>query len=179
MKYHMSSLPISRSRSRIGEGRETHEISEMNKTTLTPTGPVDGIDAYRLTDQIGHILRRASQRHTTIFSNAMLDGLTPTRFAALAMLRERGSLSQNELGRLTAMDIATITGVVRWLVQQGFVKVGPYPNDSRRNLLELTGKGRCLLEKAIPLGQEISLKTLEPLTAREAERLIELLRKIA
>ncbi len=136
-------------------------------------------EAYRLSDQIGHILRRAFQRHATIFSSEMVDGLTATRFAALAMLREQGSLSQNELGRLTAMDIATITGVVRWLKQQGLVKVGPYPNDSRRNLIELTDAGCSVLQTAIPLGRRISQKTLEPLTPAEADRLIELLRKVS
>jgi len=42
----------------------------------------------------------------------MRSDLTPTRFAAMAKLLEHGSLSQNELGRMTAMDIATIKGVV-------------------------------------------------------------------
>jgi len=54
---------------------------------------------YRLNDQIGHILRRAHQRHTVIFAGLMPEGLTPTRFAAMAKLLEAGTLSQNELGR--------------------------------------------------------------------------------
>ncbi len=150
-------------------------------TVARPGTSTEGEQAvsYRLTDQIGHILRRAFQRHTTIFTNEMVDGLTPTRFAALAMLKERGSLSQNELGRLTAMDIATITGVVRWLKGQGYVSIGPYPNDSRRNLIELTVKGKQILKTALPCGSRITDETLAPLTPDEARRLIELLRKIS
>ena len=136
-------------------------------------------ESYRLANQVGHILRRAFQRHSNIFANQMLDGLTATRFAALVMLQERGSLSQNELGRLTAMDIATITGVVRWLKEKGLVSVGPYPNDARRHLISLSPKGADVLRTAIPLGAEISKATLEPLTAAEAEQLIALLRKIS
>ena len=150
----------------------------MGKSNLASKSAADEDRQYQLTDQIGHILRRAFQRHTTIFSDEMVDGLTATRFAALAMLKEKGSLSQNELGRLTAMDIATITGVVRWLKTQGFVNVGPYPNDSRRNLIELSEEGSRVLETAIPLGRTISQRTLEPLSPSEAGRLIELLRKI-
>ena len=136
-------------------------------------------ETYQLHDQVGHILRRAFQRHTTIFSSRMVRNLTATRFAALAMLLEKGSLSQNELGRLTAMDIATITGVVRWLAGEDYVRVGPYPNDGRRNLIELTSRGREVLDQAISIGREISDATLEPLTANEREVLVSLLRKIS
>lgn len=133
---------------------------------------------YRLTDQIGHILRRASQRHSQIFTAMMQAGLTPTRFAALVMLLERGGLSQNELGRLTAMDIATIKGVVDRLREKGLVSVNLDPNDARRNLIELTSSGREILDQAIPAGLEISRETLAPLTAAERQQLIELLQKI-
>ena len=43
--------------------------------------------AYRLDDQIGFILRQVSQRHTGIFSERMLDGVTPTQWAVLASPR--------------------------------------------------------------------------------------------
>jgi len=42
--------------------------------------------------------------------------LTPTQFAALARLRELGDTTQNQLGRLTAMDPATIQGVIQRLL---------------------------------------------------------------
>ena len=151
----------------------------MSVTTKKQTAVGPGTETYQLADQVGHILRRAFQRHSTIFANHMVDGLTATRFAALVMLKERGSLSQNELGRLTAMDIATITGVVRWLEKQGYVTVGPYPNDARRHLISLSPEGETVLEAAIPLGAEISKETVEPLTAVEAQQLVALLRKIS
>ena len=65
-----------------------------------------------LDDQVGFVLRQAQQRHTTIFAAEMIEGLTPTQWAALAKLREVGACSQNHLGRLTAMDAATIKGVI-------------------------------------------------------------------
>ena len=71
-------------------------------------------DQYSLKAQVGFNLRRANQRHVAIFARHV-DGLTPTQFAALAKLHELGSLSQNKLGRLTAMDSATIKGVVERL----------------------------------------------------------------
>ena len=108
----------------------------------------------------------------------MVSGLTPTRFAALCMLYERGGLSQNELGRLTAMDIATIKGVVDRLSDRGLVLVGADPKDARRNLIELSPGGRKLLVDAIPRGLDITEETLKPLTAAERLKLLNLLQKI-
>ncbi len=139
----------------------------------------DSLDDYRLADQIGHILRRASQRHTQLFAKMMVDGLTPTRFAALAMLRERGGLSQNELGRLTAMDIATIKGVVDKLTAMGLVSVGRNPQDARRSLIKLTDKGEAVLAEAIPAGMAISAATLARLSTAETKQLVKLLLKIS
>ncbi len=141
--------------------------------------PPDVFRSYRLTDQIGHIMRRAGQRHTALFANKMGADLTPTRFAALVMLFERGDLSQNELGRLTAMDIATIKGVVDRLQEKGLVTNRVDPDDGRRKIISLTSTGLKCLEEAIPKGVEITNDTLEPLTLKEKRQLLELMRKIS
>lgn len=134
--------------------------------------------AYRLDDQIGFLLRQASQRHTTIFATAMLDGLTPTRFAALARLHEMGPLSQNELGRQTAMDVATIKGVVDRLCDRGLTATRADPSDGRRHLVELTERGRAAVVAAESVAAEITEATLAPLKPQEAVTLLRLLRKL-
>jgi hypothetical protein len=48
----------------------------------------------------------------TIFAKEIGINLTPTQWAALAKLTETGPCSQNQLGRLAAMDVATIKGVI-------------------------------------------------------------------
>ncbi len=87
---------------------------------------------YSLDAQVGFLLRQASQRHTAIFAARMIGDLTTTQWAALARLEERGPCSQNLLGRLTAMDAATIKGVVDRLVGRGYAEATADPNDSRR-----------------------------------------------
>ena len=74
---------------------------------------------YILEEQIGFILRQVWQRHATIFSREIGINLTPTQWAALAKLNETGPCSQNLLGRLTAMDVATIKGVIDRLSARG------------------------------------------------------------
>ena len=75
---------------------------------MVESGPQD---PYRLDDQAGYLLRLASQRHAAIFQSLTLEGLTPTQFSALIRISEQGQCSQNHLGRLAAMDVATIKGV--------------------------------------------------------------------
>ncbi len=96
---------------------------------------------YVLEDQVGFLLRQAHQRHTTIFATEMIEELTPTQWAALAKLTELGACSQNHLGRQTAMDAATIKGVIDRLTGRGFTTTGPDPLDGRRLLVALTRAG--------------------------------------
>src|SRR5206468_11474424 len=74
--------------------------------------------SYILDEQIGFILRQVWQRHSTIFARDIGINLTPTQWAALAKLAETGPCSQNLLGRLTSMDVATIKGVIDRLRQR-------------------------------------------------------------
>src|SRR5579871_5825769 len=83
----------------------------------TPVGPFPHEERYLLENQAGFILRQVNQRHSGIFSRLMGNDLTPTQWAALAKLKEIGPCSQNLLGRLTAMDAATIKGVIDRLVR--------------------------------------------------------------
>lgn len=135
---------------------------------------------YVLADQVGHLLRRAHQRATQIFIESFAAaGLTPTQWAALARLAEEGAASQNHLGRLTAMDPATIQGVIQRLERRGLIDREPDPEDRRRTRLKLSAEGAELVARFTATGAEVSALTLEPLTAAEAETFLALLRKLA
>jgi MarR family transcriptional regulator, lower aerobic nicotinate degradation pathway regulator len=136
-------------------------------------------DDYRLEDQAGHLLRRAHQRHTAIFQEGIEAlQLTPTQFAALVKIRDLGEVSQNQLGRLTAMDPATIQGVIQRLDARKLIERHPDPNDRRCTLLRLTPEGTALIVDAIDLGRRITESTLAPLTPAERQTFLVLLRKL-
>jgi DNA-binding MarR family transcriptional regulator len=143
------------------------------KRNAKPAHPV-----YVLDEQIGFILRQVWQRHATIFAREIGINLTPTQWAALAKLVETGPCSQNQLGRLTAMDVATIKGVIDRLTARGLTETGPDPADARRLVVSLTRAGQQLAEKAVPNALAISRETLAPLDARERETLVALLGKL-
>jgi DNA-binding MarR family transcriptional regulator len=136
-------------------------------------------DDYALDRQVGFMLRLAQQRHATIFVSLMIEELTPTQWAAIAKLKEIGPSSQNLLGRLTAMDGATIKGVIDRLTRRGFTSTKPDPADGRRLLVALTGRGEAVYERAKSIAKDITEKTLAPLNANERAELLTLLSKVA
>ena len=133
---------------------------------------------YLLDEQVGFLLRQASQRHTAIFAARMIEDVTPTQWAALARLSERGPCSQNLLGRLTAMDAATIKGVVDRLVARGLAESLTDARDSRRLTIALTEAGDALVGRAVAVAHKITEETLAPLSASERRSIMKLLRKL-
>jgi len=144
---------------------------------VTQTDASDG--RYVLDDQAGFLMRVATQRHTSIFTSRMIEGLTQTQFAALAKLYEVGPCSQNYLGRLIYLDAATIKGVVDRLHLRGFVTALNDPKDRRRRAVTLTERGRTVTEAAMTVASEITAATLGPLTADEQRQITKLLRKLS
>ena len=133
---------------------------------------------YSLDLQVGFLLRKALQQNSEIFSNLMPEDLTPTRFAAMAKLKELGGLSQNELGRQTAMDVATIKGVVGRLVKLGLVSSEKDPSHGRKHIVKLTPKGEKLYSQAIKSASKVSSNQLNPLNDAESRTLLALLKRI-
>jgi DNA-binding MarR family transcriptional regulator len=134
--------------------------------------------SYVLDDQIGFILRQVSQRHAVIFARDIGADLTPTQWAALSKLAETGPCSQNQLGRLTAMDVATIKGVIDRLTARGLTETSADPEDGRRLRVSLTRGGQQLAEKVASNALAISRETLSPLDARERELFVAMLEKL-
>ncbi|WP_375411365.1 MarR family winged helix-turn-helix transcriptional regulator [uncultured Bradyrhizobium sp.] len=150
----------------------------MNRAISPKRNPKPPRPAYVLEEQIGFILRQVWQRHAIIFAKEVGINLTPTQWAALAKLTETGPCSQNQLGRLTAMDVATIKGVIDRLTARGLTEISADPEDGRRLLVSLTRAGQQLAEKTAPNALAITRETLAPLDANERETLVTLLSKL-
>lgn len=134
--------------------------------------------AYVIDGQVGFLLRRAHQRHVSLFTTCIKDDLTPTQFAALAKLNEIGCASQNSLGRQTAMDVATIKGVVHRLRRRGLIEKRGIPGDRRKVEIALTPLGVQVLDRCIVGALEANRLTLEPLDTHGQEVLLRLLAAI-
>ena len=148
-------------------------------------GPAHGVrqhaaEGYVLERQVGHLLRRAHQRHAALFQTMLAEALgaesvlTPTQWAALFTLATRGDQTQNALGRLVAMDPATTQGVVRRLVARRTDSA-----DRRTVRLSVTEAGRATVAAALPTAAAISEATLSPLSPEERLTFLHLLQRMA
>jgi DNA-binding MarR family transcriptional regulator len=164
--------------SSLGEFVEKSEPVPLPRNEIGALPEAGSAKPYLLDEQVGFLLRQASQRHTAIFAARMVEDLTPTQWVALARLAEQGPSSQNLLGRLTAMDAATIKGVIDRLVARGLAETHADPKDSRRLTVALTEPGRELVARAAAAAHAITEATLAPLNAGERRTIIRLLGKL-
>lgn len=137
------------------------------------------IHRYNLNDQVGYLLRLAHQRHAEIFKLHTIEKLTPTQFSALLRISQQGKVSQNHLGRLAGMDVATVKGVVERLKDKGFVELKPDLEDKRRLVISLSDKGKSIVAGLEEIGANITEETLSPLNDDERATLVKLLQKIS
>lgn len=140
--------------------------------------PASGADVYVLDEQVGFILRQVHQRHAALFASRVGDDLTPTQWAVLAKLAEVGGISQNLLGRQTAMDNVTIKGVVGRLVKRGLLVTRRDRADPRRFSISLSPAGHTAYAAWVGAAQAVTRETLEPLDGEERDALIRLLLKL-
>jgi len=147
-------------------------------TKIRNAGTSDAAMDYILDEQVGFILRQVYQRHAALFAEQLGEDLTPMQWAVLAKLAELGTCSQNMLGRLTAMDVATVKGVVERLTKRGLIEARPDAGDRRRLVLFLSDDGRTLYTRLAAMATEVSQLTLAPLDRAERSALLGLLKKL-
>jgi DNA-binding MarR family transcriptional regulator len=135
---------------------------------------------FDFTEQVGHLLRRAYQRHVAIFQQTIPDSqLTAAQFIVLCAVRECGSCSLSEIVKATAVDQATIRGIIERLKLRKLILVSHDPDDRRKTLVTVTGAGQALVDKTIPFVELISEQTYGNLNPAERVALVYLLRKMS
>ncbi len=139
----------------------------------------DTLAEFCVEDHVGFLLRRAHQRHVALFTAGLTHAdLTPTQFTALLKTVQLGRITQNHLGRLAAMDPATIQGVVQRLIARGLIRRGRDPMDRRTAVLEPTEAGVALIGRVVPCARQSHDAALAPLSPQERTQVLALLRKM-
>lgn len=136
-------------------------------------------DGYDIRQQVGYLLRKAYQRHLAIFNEITGDvRLTSVQFATLCVLKELGDSSQAQLVRATAVDQATIRGIIERLKARSLVILKKDASDGRKVVIALTARGAHILESMYPRGRAITEATVANLNPAERVALNFLLRKM-
>ncbi|MEG1456281.1 MAG: MarR family transcriptional regulator [Comamonas sp.] len=150
-------------------------MTEPGSDGASSAPPLD----YDFTAQIGHLLRRAYQRHTAIFSEIIPDSkLTATQFVVLHAVNERGSCSVNEIVRATAIDQGTMRGIIERLKTRKLIRIAADKTDKRKLVVQLTGDGEQLIAEVVPYAKQVTELTYGDFNAAERVALAFLLRRM-
>lgn len=133
----------------------------------------------KLLGRTGFLLAKAAQRVRDAY-DSQLDpmGMTGRHGGVLAILGEKGNISQSEIGSCTYIDRTTVVAVIDDLEKLGLVERKEHPTDRRSHAIYLTEKGKEFLPKIDKQAMETEHKFLECLNAQEQKTLIQLLRKL-
>jgi len=155
--------------------RQRTLIEEIDvKTRKTRSG--SDVALANLYGRPAFMIRRAHQIATSIFTSSCAElGLTPSQFSLMFVLRHRGPVGQNELGRLVSLDRSTTALVVRGLKARELVETAPDASDRRKTIVRLTDKGRLLLARAEKLSTKASDKLLSAFDPDQATAFLSLL----
>ena len=109
---------------------------------------------YRLTTAFPYLLNRVGVRMGELFSRRLeRHHLTLPMYRVMALLWERGDQRLGELSKLTSVEMSTLSRLVGVLQQKGLLsRTRPHTN-GRTVRINLSAKGRSLVEELIPLAE--------------------------
>ena len=132
-------------------------------------------DLYR---RPGFLLRRAHQISAALFLEETASlGITTTQYGTMVVLRARGSLDQVGIATLVGIDRSTTALVVSKLAEAGYIERRDDPVDKRRKVITLSGAGHAVLDQVELPAQRARERALEPFSAKDGAKLLELLER--
>ncbi|MDT3686072.1 MAG: MarR family transcriptional regulator [Pseudorhodoplanes sp.] len=103
----------------------------------------------RLSDQVGYLLRRASNVFSAHWALQFRDEgvtITPLQCGMLILIDENPGLTQIELARLLNVEGSTLWQLVDRLLKLGFIRRRRVPDDRRAFAIHLSSGGRRTLQ---------------------------------
>jgi DNA-binding MarR family transcriptional regulator len=128
---------------------------------------------------VGRIARLQRVQHRAVSETLARHGLQPDEFDVLATLRRSGApyrLTPTQLRASMMVTSATVTHRLDKLEQRGLISRRPDPADGRGLLIELTRRGRALVDRALVDHVRTEHRLLAALSPADQERLAGLLR---
>ncbi len=97
-------------------------------------------------------LRGAARAVTQMYDEVLRpSGLKATQFSVLAAVATEGPASMTVIAGALVMDRTTLTRNLKPLMDRGLVKAGKGADDRRQRRIVVTGEGKAVLAKALPL----------------------------
>jgi DNA-binding MarR family transcriptional regulator len=116
--------------------------------------------------------RRTARALTQLYEEAFRPlGLRATQFTILQFLSLAGEVSQGQLGEMLAMDSTSLTRTLALMGRQGWI-AERRGADRRERLLRLSRAGEKLLERALPVWEEVQSRLRRKIGAARWKELL-------
>jgi DNA-binding MarR family transcriptional regulator len=126
------------------------------------------MDAELVARLRGVIARLARQFNETSTG----EGLTPTQYSVLTLVRVRGPLGLAELTELEGLNPTMLSRIVKVLDERGLIRRMPDPSDMRAARVEVTAAGEQVHERVRQQRTRVLSECLERLPPATAELLL-------
>lgn len=117
----------------------------------------------------GHLIRRAQQAYTLLWTNRFQGSLTGPQYAVLCALARQESSDQATIGAAASLDKSSVAGVVDRLASRGLVTVLADAADRRRKALRLSAAAILELPRLTEDAAAVQAELLELLPAGDQE----------
>jgi DNA-binding MarR family transcriptional regulator len=137
---------------------------------LLPQGSfVAGRNRLNLGNYLPYLINRVGFALVESFTADALtsNGLSIAMWRVLAALSNNGEQRQVDLVEMTSIDASTMSRLVSRLVRIGLVTRSRSATSNREVVVELSPKGRALVERLIPIAKELERTASGGVSARD------------
>jgi DNA-binding MarR family transcriptional regulator len=123
---------------------------------------------YRLTNSFPYLLNRVGVRMGELFSRRIAGyGVTLPMYRVMAALWETGDQRLGDLAAVTTTELSTLSRLVGAMKRKGLVTRTRLKDNARTVAINLTAKGKLLVEELIPLAMHFEEVAVREFSAKE------------
>jgi MarR family transcriptional regulator, organic hydroperoxide resistance regulator len=114
----------------------------------------EGKPLYKLTDSLPYLLNRVGVRMGELFSRRIAGtGVTLPMYRVMAALWEIGDQRLADLAAMTSIEVSTLSRLIGTMKRKGLVSRKRLEDNARTVAINLTARGRTLVEELIPIAE--------------------------
>lgn len=134
---------------------------------------------YRLSNSFPYLLTRVGVRMGELFSRRIAPyGVTLPMYRVMAALWENGDQRLIDLATVTTTEISTLSRLIGEMKRKGLVTRSRLEDNGRTVAINLTSKGRLLLEELMPIAMHFESVAVSKFPDDEVARLKVVFREI-
>jgi MarR family transcriptional regulator, lower aerobic nicotinate degradation pathway regulator len=166
--------------STLGEEESREWIRLLSTVVLGEPGQVTLPDADDLvmTAAPGYLIRRAQQKHWSLWNSLVSQSVTSVQYGALIALIENGPMGQRSLGAYLSIDKSTAGDVISRMHQRRLIVRIQDEEDRRKKMLSLNDIGSYVVKALTPSVFEVQEQLLHGLSSSDREMFVDLMSKI-